>query len=169
MTINTTKEKFLHALGDIYDAEHRFLEGQQQMLGLATDQTLRASIAQHIEESQQQIRNLEQIFTLLAQPPKRETCDASNGLVLEAQKSVQHAGNEAIRDCLILDSLSKVEHYEMAAYRSLVIAAQYVDNGEVKLLLQEILKQEEDTAHKLEMAAPMLIEYAMQNEMAFGL
>jgi ferritin-like metal-binding protein YciE len=166
MSINTTAEKFLHELGDIYDAEHRFLEAQQQLLALITNETLRAAIEQHTDETQQQIRNLGQIFVLLGASPQRESCDAAQGLISEAQKSVQNAGNVSVRDCLILSSLLKVEHYEMASYRNLVIGAQYVDNGEVKLLLQEIQQQEEDTAHKLEMAAPLLIEKAMQNEVA---
>ena len=32
MAIQSTQDKFLHELGDIYDAEHRFLKGQQVML-----------------------------------------------------------------------------------------------------------------------------------------
>lgn len=166
MTINTTREKFLHGLCDIYDAEQRFHEAQQQLLQLTQDETLRQAIEQHIGETEQQVHNLEQIFALLGAPPQRQTCDAAMGLITESQKTIRHAGNKAIRDCLILDSLAKIEHYEMASYRSLVIDAQYVDNGEVKLLLQEILKQEEDTAHKLEMADPLLIEKAMQSAMA---
>ncbi len=30
MAITTLEEKFVHGLGDIYDAEHRFLEAQEK-------------------------------------------------------------------------------------------------------------------------------------------
>ena len=40
MAINTLEEKFIHGLGDIYDAEHRFLEAQEKMLPSATSSTV---------------------------------------------------------------------------------------------------------------------------------
>jgi cysteine synthase B len=41
MSISSLEEKFVHELGDIYDAEHRFLEAQQQMVKQASDDSLR--------------------------------------------------------------------------------------------------------------------------------
>src|SRR3954452_8014221 len=45
----TAQEMFQHKLGDIYDAEHRFLMGQREMLTKATDPQLQGLIMQHIE------------------------------------------------------------------------------------------------------------------------
>ena len=36
MPITPLDEKFVHELADIYDAEHRFLKGQEEMLAAAT-------------------------------------------------------------------------------------------------------------------------------------
>jgi hypothetical protein len=44
MPITNLQEKFLHELADIYDAEHRFLEAQQQMLEEASAQELQGMI-----------------------------------------------------------------------------------------------------------------------------
>ncbi len=55
-------EVFLHDLGEIYDAEHRFLEGQQEMVREAADQRLQSAIQEHIEHTQKQIQNLEQAY-----------------------------------------------------------------------------------------------------------
>jgi ferritin-like metal-binding protein YciE len=164
MTLKTTQEKFLHELGDIYDAENRFLKGQQEMLKAATDATLKAGIEQHIGESEQQVKNLEQVFQLLGEKAKAEACDAAKGIVTEGQKNLKEAGTDQIRDCLIGTSLTKVEHYEIVSYRGLILGAQEMGNKEIVSLLQQNLQQEEKTAKQLEQNAPKLLKQAVQAE-----
>ena len=164
MAIKTTQEKFMHELGDIYDAENRFLKGQQAMLQAATDPTLKAGIEQHIAESEQQVANLEQVFELLGEQAKAEPCDAAKGIVTEGQKNLKEAGSDAIRDCLIGSSLMKVEHYEIVSYRGLILGAQELGNKEAVALLQQNLQQEEQTAAKLEQNAPKLLKQAVKAE-----
>jgi ferritin-like metal-binding protein YciE len=162
MAIKTPQEKFLHELGDVYDAEQRFLEGQSTMLEAATDPTLKGGIQKHIAESQQQVANLRQVFQLLGAQAKGEPCDAAKGLVAEAQKNVKEAGRPEIRDCLIGGALAKVEHYEIASYRGLILGAQEMGQNEVAALLQQNLRQEEQTAQRLETSAPLLLRKATQ-------
>ncbi len=44
MAIKNLNDKFLHGLSDVYDAEHRFLEVQRELLGQANAQTLKGMI-----------------------------------------------------------------------------------------------------------------------------
>jgi len=164
MAIKTTQEKFLHELGDIYDAENRFLKAQQEMLKAATDATLKEGIEKHIAESEQQVANLEQVFELLGEKAKGEPCDAAKGIVTEGQKNLKEAGTDEIRDCLIGSSLTKVEHYEIVSYTGLIVGAEAMGNKEAVILLQKNLRQEEQTAQKLEKNAPKLLKQAMQAE-----
>ncbi len=168
MKINTLDEKFAHELQDIYDAEHRFLEAQQEMMQQATSTKLQGMIQTHIRETEGQIKNLEQIFSLIGEKAKRVKCDAAAGLVSEGQKSMQEAGTPEIRDCLIAGSAAKVEHYEVASYRGLVMGAQQTGNQELAALLQQNLLEEEQTAQKLEAAAPLLLQTAMRSEGAMA-
>ncbi len=62
MAINTLEEKFAHSLGDIYDAEHRFLEAQETLLQSASSTTVKQMLKKHITETEQQIVNLTQVF-----------------------------------------------------------------------------------------------------------
>jgi ferritin-like metal-binding protein YciE len=164
MTIGTTHEKFLHELGDIYDAEQRFLKGQQAMLKAATDETLKGGIEAHIAESEGQVANLERVFELLGEKAKGEPCDAAKGIVSEAQKNIKEAGTPEIRDCLIGGAAAKVEHYEIVSYRDLILGAREMGQKEVVALLEQNLKQEEKTAAQLEKHAPKLLKKAMQAE-----
>ena len=162
MAVMTTQALYLDELGDIYDAEHRFLKGQEEMAAHAADSTLKDAIQEHIAQTRQQILNLDRAFQLLGQQPKGVTCNAAQGLVTEAQKTMAEAGNDAIRDCFIVGAVDKVEHYEIASYRGLIAGAQLMGQQEVVSLLQENLLQEEQTAQKAEQSAPQLLQKAMQ-------
>lgn len=163
MAITTTEHMFTHELEDIYDAEHRFLKGQQEMLAEATDGMLKGLIETHMKQTQQHISNLEQVFESLGQQAKGATCDAAAGLVSEAQKVIKEAGSagaEAIRDCLIGEAATKVEHYEIVSYRGLVADAEMLSKDSAAALLRENLAQEEHTARLLEQSAPQLRQKA---------
>lgn len=165
MSLKTLAEKFAHELGDIYDAEHRFLDAQQTMLAAASDSQLKQMIAGHIGQTEQQIKNLEQVYKLIGQKPKREKCDAATGIVAEGEKGLKEAADTpTIRDCLIAGSASKVEHYEISSYRGLIQGAQLMEQQGVVDLLKENLKQEEQTAKQVEDSVPTLLKKAMRAE-----
>ena len=44
MAITKTQDLFAYEVGHIYDAEHRFLESQQEMVQKATDQDLEKAL-----------------------------------------------------------------------------------------------------------------------------
>ncbi len=164
MPINTAEEKFIHELGDIYDAEHRFLDAQNEMLPLASDNKLKKLLEQHIKQTEGQIQNLEKAFEHLGEKAKRHKCDAAAGLVSEGQKSIKEAGTDQIRDCLIASSQAKVEHYEIASYRGLMVGAKQMGQKEVLELLQQNLTQEEQTAEQVEKSAPQLLKQTLKEQ-----
>lgn len=47
MSIDSFEEKFEHALGDMYDAEHRFFDAQQEMSAKTDSAELRTLLEQH--------------------------------------------------------------------------------------------------------------------------
>lgn len=167
MALNTLDDLFLHELGDIYDAEHRFLEAQQQMLKQASDSSLKESLNKHIGETEQQIANLESVFKLLDQKAKREKCDGATGLVSEGEKGLEEAKDAPeIRDCLINASAGKAEHYEIVAYHGLIAGAQQMGQKEIVSLLKENLKQEEQQAKVVESASKPLFQKALKSREA---
>lgn len=165
MTIKTLQEKFLHGLGDIYDAEHQFLEAQQEMLPQANSTTVKSLLEQHIKETEQQITVLEQVFEAVGETPKREKCAASAGIVKENESLLSEvSGNPALVDLAISGGAAKVEHYEIATYRMLITGAQQMGQTQVAKLLQQNLQQEEATAQKIETSASALFQQALAQE-----
>lgn len=162
MNITTLEQKFVHDLADIYDAEHRFLEAQNEMHQQAQAPQLKAMIQDHMVQTKQQIANIEQIYQQLGTPPQRVKCDAATGLVIEGQKGLEESRmNPLVRDCVIGSAISKVEHYEVASYRGLVTAAESMGQNQIASLLRQNLQQEEQTAQLVEQSTPLLLERAM--------
>jgi ferritin-like metal-binding protein YciE len=161
MPINNAQELFVHSLSEIYDAEHQFVEGQQEMAQQASDQDLKSAIEEHIDQTRQHAQNLEQIFDQLGQQPQRETNEVAQGLVSSAQQLMQEAQNENLRDVAINAAVIKVEHFEMGSYRGLVSAAEQMGQAQIVNLLRQNLQEEEQTARTAEQSAPQLLQKIM--------
>jgi ferritin-like metal-binding protein YciE len=157
MPIATMKESLVHELADLYDAEHRFLEGQQQMLAKASDPKLNKLLAKHIEETQVHIANLEDGFKTIGEAPKRQECDGSKGLVSEAQKMIEEAAVPEIRDLFISSSAAKAEAYEINSYEGLIAEAEALGLTKLVTVLNKNLRQENRMFEALEKAEPALV------------
>ncbi len=162
MPIASAQELFVHELSEIHDAEHRFIEGQQEMLEHATDEDLKGAIREHLEQTRQHAVNVRRIFTKLGEEAHRETNEVAQGLVSEARKSIQEAQSDALCDSAIVSAVIKVEHFEMGSYRSLVTGAQLMGQTDIERLLRENMDQEEETARIAERSAEELLWKAMQ-------
>lgn len=165
--IRTLEEKFAHEVGDIYDAEHRFLDGMRKMLEVAADAKVKRLLKGHIRQTEGQIGNIEKVYELLGKKPKRVKCAASAGIVAEGEQCIKEAEETpAIRDCLIAGSSAKVEHYEIVSYRGLIACAEILGLAEALPLLQANLDQEMETAALVEESTPELLKKAMKKKAA---
>ncbi len=164
MPITNVNGLFVHELSEIYDAEHRFLEGQAVLVNKAADYELQKAIRNHIEQTRQHIRNLEQVFGELGEEPRRETNEVARGLVSEAQEGIQEAQSDALRDCVINAAVIKVEHFEMGSYRGLVTGARLMERPMLVDVLEANMQQEEEAAQIAEQSVELLLQKAMQAE-----
>ena len=156
MPISTPHEKFAHELADMYDAEHQFLEAMGKMREMASDSKLQTMLEEHMQQTEGQIRNLEQVFAELGESPQRQECMGAKGLVEEASKMMEEAGTDEIRDAVIAGGATKAEHYEMVSYADLIDGAEMLKQRKAAKLLTENREQEVSTARKLERLAPRL-------------
>lgn len=163
--IRSLDEKFKHELGDIYDAEHQFLDAQREMLPKATAPVVRRLLEQHIGQTEQQISVLERAFAALGEEAERIKCQGAAGIVTENKKTLKDvASSAALTDLSIAGGSAKVEHYEIVAYRSLIASAQAMGHTKVATLLQKNLAQEEATAQKIEAGMTKLNEAALAED-----
>jgi len=139
-------EFFLDALKDIYWAEKALVKGLQKLAKNATSEDLQNAFMEHKDATENHVERLEQVFELLEKKPQAKKCEAMAGLLEEANSVIEDTADDTYtRDCALIVSAQKVEHYEIAAYGSLVTIARAMGHTEAADLLAETLDEEKET------------------------
>jgi ferritin-like metal-binding protein YciE len=163
--ITNLEQKFVYEIGAMYDAENRFLEAMQMMCQCCQQNQLKSLLENHIRETEQQIRNLEQVCNILGQQPRRINCDTAAGLISDGQRFMLLASeNQKILELGLAGGQAKVEHLEIACYRGLIKSAEQMGQNQIVQLLQQNLQQEEQTAQKIEQCMPQLLQDAKSSQ-----
>lgn len=138
--ITHPRQLFLHELGDILYAERALEQMLPQMGERLRDETFKQRVQRHIEETGQQIRTLEQVFQQLGEEPTPERCDSIEGMRREYDQGAAQVSQELL-DVFALGAAGRQEHYEIAAYTSLIQQARALGQDEAAGLLQHNLDQ----------------------------
>jgi ferritin-like metal-binding protein YciE len=155
--VNRAKQLFEHELKDMYDAEHRFVDALQTMIERTHDTELADGFHRHQLVTRGQIRRLEHCFEEMKATPKREHCAGADGIVKEYQTFVKKQKPDAqTLDVFTAGTALKAEHYEIAAYQSMVDLARRLDMNRCAALLSENLEEEEQSAAEFELHAHRL-------------
>lgn len=148
--MQTAMELFVYELNDMLDAERRILEALQQQEQESDRQDLQRVFSQHRLQTEKQIQRLEQCFEELDEEPEEVECRGIMGLVEEKQAFMQEEPSKELVDLFNMETASKVEHYEIAAYGTLIEMAQKMDEKKALRLLQQNLREEEQMLRKCE-------------------
>jgi ferritin-like metal-binding protein YciE len=81
--LDNPQELFTYKLGAALTMEHTVLDMLGDLEQKAQSQQLKQQFHHHAQETQQQIRNIEQAFTALGQEPVVEPCPAIQGIEKE--------------------------------------------------------------------------------------
>ena len=139
------KELFIEELRDIYWAEKHLTKALPKMAKAATSEELRSAFEDHLTVTENQIGRIENVFELLEQAARAKKCDAMEGLVKESQSVIEELPKGTmVRDAGLIISAQKVEHYEIAAYGSLVQLAKTMGETEIAEILQQTLDEEKE-------------------------
>jgi ferritin-like metal-binding protein YciE len=145
----TLHDIFLHEIRDIYDGERQITRALPKMMKNTTSEDLRAAFEAHLDETHGQIKRLEQVFAALDENVRGKRCEGIAGLVEEGKAVMEEDLDEAAMDAALVAAAQRVEHYEMAAYGTLVAWARAMGHDEVAQLLQESLDEEKAADEKL--------------------
>ena len=159
------RELLTEELKDAYSAEKQALRCMQKALRKANADALREGIQMHIEQTQVQIERVEQAMEKLSARPGRKVCEAMRGLVEEAQHEIEeHDEKGPILDLVIVAGMQRIEHYEIAAYGTVIAFAQTLGESDQATLLEETLSEEKQTDEKLTELSKQINEQAVSGE-----
>ena len=147
--MGTLHDAFLDELRDAYDAEKQLTKALPKMVKASTSAALRDAFEAHLEETRQQVERLEQVFETLDEKARGKHCDGMAGIIEEGKAILDEDFDETTTDACLIAAAQRVEHYEMAAYGTLVAWARVMGHTEAADLLQETLDEEKAADEKL--------------------
>jgi ferritin-like metal-binding protein YciE len=150
MKIENLNELLVDELQDLYDAENRIIEALPKMAEQASSPDLRNAFEQHLRETQEQLRRLDQIFDDLSDvEPDEKTCKGIEGIIKENEKLMKDTTDPDVRDAAMIAGAQRVEHYEISAYGTARTYAQLLGRKDWAQLLQTTLDEEKNADRKL--------------------
>jgi ferritin-like metal-binding protein YciE len=147
--ISSMDDLFLHVLRDIYYAENQILKALPDMIGKATNRELTKALKQHLEETEDHVARLDQVFELIDEAPKGTQCPAIDGIIKEANQIAGEIADKKVLDAAVIAAAQAVEHYEITRYGTLVAWAGEAGKDAAAKLLSSNLKQEKAADKKL--------------------
>jgi len=145
------RDLFLHELGDVLYAEKTLVKALPKLQEEASDEELASGFADHLEETRQHVKNLEQAFEALGEPAKAEKCPGIEGIKKEHDDFVANESpTSEVLDAFLTGAGARTEHYEIAAYEGLVTMATAMGEDDVASLLTKNLEQEKAALSKMQ-------------------
>ena len=140
---------FIDELRDTYDAEKQLIKALPKMAKAATWHPLRAAFERHLEETRLQAQRLEEVFESIGEKARGKHCDGMAGIIEEGKNAMEEDFDESTMDAVLVAAAQRAEHYEMAAYGTLVAWAKAMGHEEAARLLEQNLEEEKATDEKL--------------------
>ena len=141
----TLQDLYVEELKDIYSAESQILVGLPKMIAKASSPELKDAFQLHLEQTQEQVSRLEQIFSKLGESPKGKVCKGMHGIQEEAKELMGEDAEPMVMDAGLISQAQHVEHYEMAGYGSVIAYANQLGETEAVQLLETTLAEEKKT------------------------
>jgi ferritin-like metal-binding protein YciE len=145
----TLKSLLIDELRDIYHAERQLVRALPKLAKAATSPDLREALESHLAETEEQVSRVEQAFEMLNEAAKTKTCAGMMGIVEEGSELIKESDKGAALDAGIIAGAQRAEHYEMAAYGSLMAWARALGHDDVAELLSTSLEEEKAADKKL--------------------
>jgi ferritin-like metal-binding protein YciE len=145
----TLHDAFLDELRDAYDAEKQLTKALPKLAKAATSPVLRDAFQAHLEETRGHVERLEQVMEGLGEKVRAKHCDGIEGIIEEGKSVMEEDFDETTMDACLIAAGQRAEHYEMAAYGTLVAWARAMGHNDAAAVLQETLDEEKAADEKL--------------------
>jgi ferritin-like metal-binding protein YciE len=157
MSLDSLADLFLECLKDTHNAERQLTKALPKMAKASSTPQLNDALLLHLQETQEQIKRLEQVFSILKKPARGKTCVAMEGLINEGKMLLQEEVEPSTLDAGLIGASQKIEHYEIAAYGTLIEWAMTLGYDKRIIKLLELnLAEEKATDVKLSKVAAVI-------------
>jgi len=141
--IETLRELYVDHLKDIYSAESQITKALPKIIKKVTSPELRQALEDHLKQTMDQIKRLDQIFESLDGSPRGKKCVGMEGVLEEGKETLaEKMSSPDLMDAALIGGCQKVEHYEISAYGTVRAFAELLGEDEAVELLTQTLEEE---------------------------
>jgi ferritin-like metal-binding protein YciE len=143
MKLVSFDELFLFLLSDIYLVENQIVKQLPLIMEKTYSDELKNTLNTHLNETQEQIKRLDNIFQLLKKQPQQvEWSNDLKNLFNDCNVLLKDNSPSPLLDAAIIAVVQRIEHFEIATYGTLREFSKILDHEDVTDLLKETLKEE---------------------------
>lgn len=153
MELESLRDLFIDQLKDIYSAETQVTKALPKMAKKASSTELQNAFRMHLDQTQNQIKRLDEIFSNLGKNPKGKKCKGMQGLLEEGDELMGEDADPDVKDAGLIAAAQRVEHYEISAYGTARAYARTLGDDKAASLLDQTLQEESQTDEKLNQLA----------------
>jgi ferritin-like metal-binding protein YciE len=148
-TMDSLEDLLQDEIKDIYDAEKQLTKALPKLIKKATSTDLKEALSAHLEETNEHIARLEQVFELMQMPVRGKKCEGMQHLIAEGSDMIADCEEDGTRDAVIIAAAQKCEHYEICSYGTLRVWANLLDHSDVGSIFEDTLEEEKSADLKL--------------------
>jgi len=164
MRKDSLRQLYVDELKDLYSAETQLVKALPKMAKASSNAELRQAFEENLRQTSEQVSRLEQIFEALEEKPTGKKCMGMEGLAKEGADTLQQKYGEAVVDAAIIGAAQRVEHYEIAAYRTVGAFAELLGEEQHVSLIEQTLEEENQADEKLTQLARDINSQAAEGE-----
>lgn len=149
--MQTAHELFIYELQDMLDAEQQLVEALGSQAQESSRPELQKAFQSHQAQTEKQVERLRQVFEEIGEDPEEVECKGIRGLIEEHDHFKEEEDpSEDLMDIFNAGAAGKVESYEICAYESLIRLAKQMGHTKAERLLNQNLKEEQQTLKKMQ-------------------
>lgn len=149
MKMETLKDLLVDELKDLYSAEKQITKALPKMAKTADSEQLKAAFQEHLAQTEEHVKRLEQIFEELEESSRGKKCKGMEGVLAEGKEIMEEDADPDVKDAGMIAAAQHVEHYEIAGYGCVRTYANLLGMAKVVKLLEKTLEEEKQTDQKL--------------------
>ncbi len=157
-TLDTARELYITGLRNQHAIENQAIELLERQIGrLENYPEMSDRLRQHLAESQQQARRIEELLAGL-----NTSHSTLKDMVTSFMGNVAAIGHAPASDEVVKNTFANYafEHYEIASYQGLLVLADVAGQGASTSVLQQSLKEEQSMAQWIEQhLKPTMLRY----------
>jgi ferritin-like metal-binding protein YciE len=157
---------YVDMLRDTLNAERQIVKALPKLIHHAQRSDLKDGLTEHLRITEDQIERLKKVFAEVETTARGKHCPGMEGLLEEGGEITDEIETGETADAALIAACQKVEHYEIAAYGTLVAYANLLGLKNSSGLLDQSLREEKDADEKLSILAESINFEALDGDTA---